>query len=60
MGALRAEIYTKPNKQDGLRIQSSEVFLGEPGIGKGLGSFWRDNMLEPIKRKLLAYAEAEM
>ena len=60
VGALRAEIYTKPNKQDGLRIQSSEVFLGEPGIGKGLGSLWRDNMLEPIKRKLLAYADAEM
>ena len=60
VGALRAEIYTKPKKQDGLRIQSSEVFLGEPGIRKGLGSLQRDNMLEPIKRKLLAYADAEM
>ena len=32
LGLLRAEIYTKPKKQDGLRIRSSEVFLGEPGV----------------------------
>ena len=37
LAALRAVVYTIPSKTRGLRIQSSDVFLGEPGIGKGLG-----------------------
>ena len=37
LAALRAVLYTIPSKDRGLRIQSSDVVLGEPGLGKGLG-----------------------
>ena len=37
LAALRAVVYTIPSKDRGLRIQSSDVVLGEPGLGKGLG-----------------------
>ena len=36
--ALRAEILTIPEKEHGLRMQSSEVHIGHPGCGKGLSS----------------------
>ena len=35
--ALRAEVFTIPSKVKGLRLQSSEVHIGVPGVGKGLG-----------------------
>ena len=35
VGALKSVVYTIPSKQDGLRIQCSDIILGEPGVGKG-------------------------
>ena len=35
VAALRAVVYTMPTKMKGLRIQSSDIILGEPGLGKG-------------------------
>ena len=35
--ALRAEVFTIPSKVKGLRLQSSEVHIGVPGVGKCLG-----------------------
>ena len=35
VAALRSEVYTIPTKNRGLRIQSSDIILGEPGLGKG-------------------------
>ena len=35
VAALRAVVYTRPTKTKGLRIQSSDIILGEPGLGKG-------------------------
>ena len=35
VGALRAVVYTIPSKSKGLRIQTSDIILGEPGVGKG-------------------------
>ena len=37
VACLKAVVYTIPSKKDGLRIQSSDVLLGDPGLGKGLG-----------------------
>ena len=37
VASLRAEVYTKPTKSSGLRIQSSSVLFAEPGLGKGKG-----------------------
>lgn len=47
---LRAEVYTIPTKLRGLRIQSSEVHIGVPGVGKGLGCSWADMILEKSKK----------
>ena len=58
--ALRATVFTIPTKSKGLRIQSSDVVLGEPGIGKGLGYQWRDDLLEPIKALMMDYAKEEL
>ena len=33
--ALDSTVYTIPSKQKGLRIQTSDIILGEPGVGKG-------------------------
>ena len=38
LACLRAVVYTIPTKAKGLRVQSSDVVLGEPGLGKGMGS----------------------
>ena len=35
VGALKTVVYTIPSKEEGLRIQSSDIILGEPGVGKG-------------------------
>ena len=35
VGALKTVVYTMPSKAEGLRIQHSDVILGEPGVGKG-------------------------
>ena len=34
---LRAEVFTIPTKEEGLRTQSSEVHIACSGVGKGLG-----------------------
>ena len=35
VAALRSVVYTIPTKAEGLRIQTSDIILGEPGVGKG-------------------------
>ena len=35
IGALNATVFTIPSKAQGLRIQTSDIILGEPGVGKG-------------------------
>ena len=35
-GLLNAEVFAIPTKQTGLRIQSSEVHIAVPGVGKGM------------------------
>ena len=60
LACLRPVVYTIPTKAKGLRVQSSDVDLGEPRLGKGLGSQWRDDLIEKIKTLLLNYAEEEM
>ena len=34
--ALRAEVFSIPSKKE--RMQSSEILIASPGVGKGLGS----------------------
>ena len=34
---LNAEVYTMLEKECGLRVQSSEVHIAGPGVGKGMG-----------------------
>ena len=33
---LRAAVFTIPSKAEGLRVQSSEIHVGVPGVGKGV------------------------
>ena len=35
VAALRAEVFTIPSKRRGLRVQTTDIILGEPGVGKG-------------------------
>ena len=35
VGALNVTVFTIPGKSRGLRIQTSDIILGEPGVGKG-------------------------
>ena len=58
-GALRAEVYTKPEKEHGLRIQTSEVLIGPPGCGKGLGHEWFTQLIDPTEQMLCDYALTE-
>ena len=34
VAALKAVVYTIPSKAKGLRVQTSDIILGEPGVGK--------------------------
>ena len=36
--ALRAEVFSITSKAEGLRLQSSEILVASPGVGKGLGA----------------------
>ena len=56
---LKAVVFTIPSKEDGLRIQSTDVFLGDPGLGKGLGWEWRERLLKSSKAMLLDYADQQ-
>ena len=57
---LKAVVFTMPSKQKGLRMQSSDIFLGDPGLGKGLGAEWREDLLFSSKRMLQDYADSEI
>ena len=35
VSCLKATVFTIPSKSKGLRIQTSDIILGEPGVGKG-------------------------
>ena len=35
VAALRAVVFTIPSKSRGLRVQTTDIILGEPGVGKG-------------------------
>ena len=35
VACLRTVVFTIPSKEEGLRIQTSDIMLGEPGVGKG-------------------------
>ena len=35
VAALRAVVFTIPSKRRGLRVQTTDIILGEPGVGKG-------------------------
>ena len=60
VASLKAEVFTMPTKAKGLRIQTTDVILGEPGVGKGQAFDWRDSLLEDVKKVLLKYADDEM
>ena len=52
--------YTIPSKEKGLRIQTSDIVLGEPGVGKGQAFQWRDDLIDDVKKVLLKYADDEL
>ena len=56
---LKAVVFTIPSKVKGLRVQSSDVFLGDPGLGKGLGAEWCEDLLTSTKTMLMDYAKAQ-
>ena len=60
LAALKTVVFTIPSKERGLRIQSSDIILGEPGVGKGQAFQWRDDIMEDTKKMLLKYANDEM
>ena len=60
VAALNASVYTMPSKEKGLRIQTSDIILGKPGVGKGQAFQWRDDLVVPIKEMLQKYAEDEL
>ena len=35
VAVLRAMVFTIPSKRRGLRVQTTDIILGEPGVGKG-------------------------
>ena len=56
---LKAVVFTIPSKVKGLRIQSTDVFLGDPGLGKGLSAEWCEDFLKSTKTMLMDYAHAQ-
>ena len=60
VAALNASVYTMPSKEKGPRIQTSDIILGEPGVGKGQAFQWRDDLVAPIKEMLQKYAEDKL
>ena len=48
-----------PSKSKGLRLQTSDIILGEPGVGKGQAQHQRDSLVEDIKKEFLKYADDE-
>ena len=60
VGSVSAVVKTMPSKEKGLRIQSSDIILGEPGVGKGQSFEWRDDLMDDVKKMLLDYADEEL
>ena len=60
VAALKAVVYTIPSKAKGLRVQTSDIILGEPGVGKNQSFQWRDDRLVEVKKYLLKYADDEL
>ena len=58
--SLRAVVKTIPTKEKGLRIQTSDIILGEPGVGKGQSFQWRDDLIDEVKKMLLEYADTQL
>ena len=58
--SLRAVVKTIPTKEKGLRIQTSDIILGEPGVGKGQSFQWRDDLIDEVKKMLLQYADTQL
>ena len=58
--ALRAVVYTIPSKAKGLRVQTTDIILGEPGVGKGSAFQWRDDLIQDVKKNLMEYAAEEL
>ena len=59
VASLKAVVYTIPSKSSGLRIQTTDIVLGEPGVGKGQAFQWRDNLMEDVKKMFLKAADDE-
>ena len=58
--SLRATVYTIPTKDTGLRIQSSSVLFADPGMGKGNGQNWQDEILKPLEDICRDYISSEL
>ena len=59
-GSLKSVVKTIPSKEKGLRIQTSDVVFGEPGVGKGQAFQWRDDLIEHVKTFLLKNADDQL
>ena len=56
---LRAEVFTMPTKSEGLRMQSSEVHIGAPGVGKGLGCAWGNKIMRSSRQMASDYLRTQ-
>ena len=56
---LRAEVFTIPSKTVGLRVQSSEVHIGAPGVGKGMGCAWGDMIMSKSRDMASEYLKVQ-
>ena len=56
---LRAQVFLLPHKADGLRLQSSEIHIASPGVGKGLACAWGDKIMKKSKEMARAYLLSE-
>ena len=57
---MRAVVKTIPTKEKGLRIQTSDIILGEPGVGKGQSFQSRDDLIDEVKKMLLEYTDTQL
>ena len=56
---LRAEVFSIPTKIEGLRMQSSEVHIGAPGVGKGLGCAWGNKIMRSSRQMASDYLRTQ-
>ena len=43
VAVLKALVKIIPSRAKGLRVQTSDIVFGEPGVGKGQAFQWRDD-----------------